>query len=61
MEYLLSQVDLVKDGYFEKEYKSEKEEAHAKSYLQGQLQVYSDIIGLVAFMNAFKVLKGERE
>jgi hypothetical protein len=51
VEYLLAQADLMKDIYFESETATEKE----KAYLRGQLQVFDDIIGLVSFMNAFKV------
>jgi len=51
VEYLLAQADLMKDIYFESETATEKE----KAFLRGQLQVFDDIIGLVSFMNAFKV------
>jgi hypothetical protein len=53
VEYLLAQADLMKDNFFESSTNSEVE----KAYLRGQLQVFDDIIGLVSFMNAFKVLQ----
>ena len=53
VEYLLAQADLYKDEFFNKQDATSED----KAYLRGQLQVFDDIIGLVAFMNAFKVLQ----
>jgi hypothetical protein len=53
VEYLLAQADLYKDEFFEKQDATSED----KAYLRGQLQVFDDIIGLVAFMDAFKVLQ----
>lgn len=51
LEYLLAQADQYKDDFFDKQDATPED----KAYLRGQLQVYDDIIGLVAFMNAFRV------
>jgi hypothetical protein len=53
LEYLLASSDRIKDDFFEKADTTEVD----KAYLRGQLQVYDDIVGLVNFMNAFKVVK----
>jgi hypothetical protein len=53
----LAQADQFNDDYLEAEFSSEKDELKAKSNLQGKKQVISDIVGLVAFMNSFKVIQ----
>lgn len=53
LEYLLASADRYKDDFFEKENTIETD----KRYLQGQLNVIDDIVGLVNFMDSFKVIE----
>jgi len=47
----LALADREKDGFFEQKNTTEVD----KAYLRGQLQMIDEIVGLVAFMKAFKV------
>lgn len=53
VEYLLAQADRYKDDFFEKQEATEID----KAYLRGQLQIIDDLIGLPAFIKAFREMK----
>lgn len=53
LEYLLARADLIKDEYFDKKECTEED----RRELKGKLSELGELIGLVAFMDSFKVLE----